>query len=151
MARGQRKVKMKVTLKKDTYNYFKNLIEGDGQRLIESWIGFIEHDTDFNIWGELYNKVVEEVEFSSAQMVAKLLRGEIEIEKEKEATRFVCYKKVCGYTYKRRYYGTAEEVSTGIRATWYDTGISHDERQMEALETLGWTRISLEQAQKEDK
>lgn len=141
---------MKVTLKKDTYNYFKNLIEGDGQRLIESWKEYIEYDRDFSIWGELYNKVVEEVEFSSAQMVAKLLRGEIEIEKEKP-TRFVFYKNTFGSSGKRRYYGTAEETNKGIKATWYDTGISHDERQMEALETLGWTKISLEQAQKEDK
>lgn len=139
---------MKVTLKKDTYNYFKNLLEGDGQRLIESWKEYIEHDTDFNIWGELYNKVVEEVEFSSAQMVAKLLRGKIEIEEKKEPTRFVFYKKLGG---KRRYYGVFEEVTTGIKATWYDTGLSYDERCMKALEQLSWTKISLEQAIEDDK
>lgn len=142
---------MKVTLTKDTYEYFKDLIEGDGQRLIESWKQYIDYDMDFSIWGELYNKVVEEVEFSSAQMVAKLLRGEIEIEEKKEPTRFVFYKKLGGFTSERRYYGTAKEVKSGLEATWYDTGLSHDERHMEALETLGWTKISLEQAQKEDK
>lgn len=139
---------MKVTLTKDTYNYFKDLIEGDGQRLIESWQEFIEHDTDFSIWGELYNKVVEEVEFSSAQMVAKLLRGEIEIKEKEEPTRFTFYKKQGG---ERRYYGAFEEVTTGIKATWYDKGLSYDERQMEALETLGWKKISLEQAIEDDK
>lgn len=66
---------MKVTLTKDTYEYFKDLIEGDGQRLIESWKEYIDDDIDFNYWGNLYQKVAEEVEYSSAQMVAKLLRG----------------------------------------------------------------------------
>lgn len=143
---------MKVTLTKDTYEYFKDLIEGDGQRLIESWKEFIENNIDFTIWHELYTKVVEEVEFSSAQMVAKLLRGEIEIEEKKEPTRFVFYKER-GFTGSkvRRYYGSVNEVTEGIEATWYDNGFGQDERHMEALETLGWTKISLEQAQKEDK
>ncbi|QWY14633.1 hypothetical protein [Lactococcus phage PLG-II] len=141
---------MKVTLKKDTYNYFKNLIEGSGRKLIEEWKSFTEYGKNSDYWSALYDKTYKEAEFSSAQMVAKLLRGEIEIEKE-EATRFVFYKNVCGSVSERRYYGTAEEVDKGIRATWYDTGFSHDERQMEALETLGWKKISLEQAQKEDK
>lgn len=79
---------MKVTLTKDTYEYFKDLIEGDGQRLIESWKEYIDDDTDYKFWQDLYTKVVNEVEFSSAQMVAKLLRGEIEIKKE-APTRFV--------------------------------------------------------------
>lgn len=75
---------MKATVEKYTYEYFKELIEGDGQRLIESWKRYIDYDTDSIHWQELYTKVVNEVEFSSAQMVAKLLRGEIEIEEKKE-------------------------------------------------------------------
>lgn len=142
---------MKVTLKKDTYNYFKNLIEGNGRELIEEWKSFDEYGKNSDYWSDLYDKTYKEAEFSSAQMVAKLLRGEIEIKKE-EATRFVFYKEG-GYVGSkvRRYYGSATEVDKGIKATWYDTGISHDERQMEALKTLGWTKISLEQAQLEDK
>lgn len=139
---------MKVTLTKDTYEYFKDLIEGDGQRLIESWKEYIDDDTDYKFWQDLYTKIVNEVEFSSAQMVAKLLRGEIEIEEKKEPTRFVFYKNQGG---KRRYYGAFEEVTTGIKATWYDTGLSFDERQMKALEQLAWTKISLEQAIADDK
>lgn len=139
---------MKVTLTKDTYEYFKDLIEGDGQRLIESWKEYIDDDIDFNYWGNLYRKVAEEVEYSSAQMVAKLLRGEIEIEEKEGPARFVYYKKQGG---KRRYYGAYEEVTTGITATCYDTGVSYDERCMEALEQLSWTKISLEQAIADDK
>ena len=52
---------------------------------------------------------------------------------------------------KRRYYGAFKEVNNGLEATWYDTGLSLEERQMEALETLGWTKTSLKQARKEDK
>lgn len=138
---------MKVTVNKDTYKYFKDLLEDDGQRLIESWKEYIEDDLDLIFWGELFKKVANEVEYSSAQMVAKLLRGEIEIEQE-GPTRFVFYKNQGG---KRRYYGAFKDVNNGLEATWYDTGFSLEERQMEALETLGWTKISLEQAQKEDK
>lgn len=138
---------MKVTLKKDTYNYFKNLIEGTGQELIEEWQSYIEHSKNSDYWSALYDKTYKEAEFSSAQMVAKLFRGEIEIEKEKP-TRFVYYKKLGG---KRRYYGAFEEVDTGIKATWYDTGISYDERCMKSLEQLSWTKISLEQAIEDDK
>lgn len=142
---------MKVILKKDTYNYFKNLIEGSGRELIEEWKSYIDYGKNSDYWSDLYDKTYKEAEFSSAQMVAKLLRGEIEIEKE-EATRFVYYKE-CGYgaSKVRRYYGTAQETKYAISATWYDTGLSHDERHMEALEALGWTKISLEQAQVEDK
>lgn len=84
-------------------------------------------------------------------MVAKLLRGKIEIEEKKDPTRFVFYKNTIDSGNARRYYGTAEEVKEGIKATWYDTGLSHDERQMEALKTLGWKKISLEQAIEDDK
>lgn len=141
---------MKATVNKETYKYFKDLLEDDGQRLIESWKEYIEDNLYLVFWSELLNKVANEVEYSSAQMVAKLLRGEIEIEQE-EPTRFVFYKNTFDSSGKRRYYGSAEETNKGIKATWYDTGISHDERHMEALETLGWTKISLEQAQLEDK
>lgn len=143
---------MKVTLKKDTYEYFKDLIECDGQRLIESWEEYIDDDTDFIHWQELYAKVINEVAFSSALMVAKLLRGEIEIEEKKEPKRFVFYKER-GFTGSkvRRYYGSVNEVTEGIEATWYDEGLLYDERQMEALKILGWKKISLEQAQKDDK
>lgn len=139
---------MKVTLKKDTYNYFKDLLEDDGQRLIESWKEYIDDGTDCKFWYDIFTKVVNEVGSGSAQMVAKLLRGEIEIEEKKEPTRFVFYKKQGG---KRRYYGAFEEVTTGIKATWYDTGLSFDEQHMKALEQLAWTKISLEQAIADDK
>lgn len=142
---------MKVTLKKDTYNYFKNLIEGSGRELIEEWKSFDEYGKNSDYWSALYDKTYKEAEFSSAQMVAKLLRGEIEIKKE-EATRFVYYKeRGIGSGNGRRYYGSAQETKDAFSATWYDTGISDDERHMKALETLGWTKISLEQAQLEDK
>lgn len=138
---------MKVTVNKDTYKYFKDLLKDDGQRLIESWKEYIEDDLDLIFWGELFKKVANEVEYSSAQMVAKLLRGEIELEQE-APTRFVYYKNLGR---KRRYYGSAQETDKAISATWYDTGLSHDERQMEALETLGWKKIALSKAQQEDK
>lgn len=143
---------MKVTLKKDTYNYFKNLIEGSGRKLIEEWKSYIDYDKNSDYWNDLYDKTYKEAEFSSAQMVAKLLRGEIEIEEKKEPTRFVFYKERGFIGSKvRRYYGSVNEATEGSKATWYDKGFSQDERHMEALETLGWKKISLEQAQKEDK
>lgn len=151
MARSQRRIKVKVTVNKDTYKYFKDLLEDNGQRLIESWKEYIEDDLDLIFWRELFNKVANEAEYSSAQMVAKLLRGEIEIEQE-EPTRFVYYKER-GFTGSkvRRYYGSVHETAKALEATWYDTGLSHDERQMEALETLGWKKIALSKAQQEDK
>lgn len=138
---------MKVTVSKETYDYFKKLLDGSGQKLIENWQHYINYGKETIYWNGLYDKVYKEVGFSSAQMVAKLLRGEIELEKP-DQTRFVFYKKQAG---KRRYYGAFEEVTTATKATWYNTELSHDERQMEALETLGWIKISLEQAQEEDK
>ena len=138
---------MKVKVNKGTYEYFKDLLEDDGQRLIESWKEYIEADIDFIFWQELYAKVINEVSYSSAQMVAKLLRGEIEVQLE-SPTRFVYYKT---YGRKRRYYGSAEEVDKGIKATWYDTGNSYDEGHMKALETLGWFKIPLDEAIEQDK
>lgn len=137
---------MKAKVSKETYEYFKDLIEGDGQRLVESWKEYIEDDTDYKFWQELYAEVINEIEFSSAQMVAKLLRGEIKL--TQEVTRFVYYKT---FGHKRRYYGSAEEVDKGIKATWYDTGNQLDEEHMEALETLGWNKIPLNEAIEEDK
>lgn len=152
MARRQRRTEMKVTVNKETYEYFKDLIEGNGQRLIESWKEYIDDDVDFKCWGDLLQAVATKVEYSSAQMVAKLLRGEIKIEEKKEPTRFVYYKER-GFTGNkvRRYYGSMHETAKAIDATWYDTRLSHDERQMEALETLGWKKITLSEAQQEDK
>lgn len=142
---------MKVIVSKDTYEYFRELIAGDGQRLIENWREYIENDTHFKFWGELYGKVIGEVELSSAQMVAKLLRGEIEIEEKKEPTRFVYYKeRGIGSGNGRRYYGGARETDEALGATHYKHGISHDERHMSALETLGWTKITLDEAIVED-
>lgn len=138
---------MKVTVSKDTYDYFTNLLESNGQRLIESWKKYIEEGYEYSIWFELYNEVASEVEFNSAQMVAKLLRGEIELEQE-APKRFVYFKNFGG---KRRYYGSAEEVDKGIKASWYDTGDPKDEEHMKALETLGWYKIPLDEAIEEDK
>lgn len=139
---------MKVTVNKEAYEYFKDLIEGDGQRLIESWKEYIDDDVDFEYWSDLFQTVGKVVEYSSAQMVAKLLRGEIKLEEKKEPTRFVYFKSLGR---KRRYYGSAEEVDKGISATWYDTGNQKDEEQMKALETLGWHKIPLNEAIEEDK
>lgn len=138
---------MKVTLTKDPHDYFTKLLGGTEQQLIEAYQDYIDKDLNISMWGELYNKVANKVGFSSAQMVAKLFRGEIEIKKE-APTRFVFYKKQGS---KRRYYGALEEVKEGIKATWYDTRLSFDKRQMKALEQLNWTKISLEQAIEDDK
>lgn len=136
---------MKVTVSEKTYNYFKGLLDGDGQRLIEDWKEYVEDDLEYSFWEELYEEVANEVGYSSAQMVAKLLRGEIKL--TREATRFVYYKNLGR---KRRYYGSAEEVDKGIKATWYDTGNQRDEEHMKALATLGWHKIPLNEAVEED-
>lgn len=138
---------MKAKVSRNTYKYFKDLLEDDGQRLIESWKEYIDDDLDYNFWNELFNIVANEVKYSSAQMVAKLLRGEIEIEQQ-EPTCFVYFKSLGR---KRRYYGSAEEVDKGISATWYDTGNPKDKEEMKALETLGWHKIPLDEAIEEDK
>ena len=143
---------MKVKLSKETYNYFKDLIKGNGRELIESWQSYIEHGKESSYWNGLYDEVYKEVDFSSAQMVANLLRGEIKLEEKKEPTRFVYFKER-GFTGNkvRRYYGSVRETDEALEATWYDTDLSHDERQMEALETLGWKKIALSKAIEEDK
>lgn len=64
-------------------NISKDLIEGDGRRLIESWKEYIDDDVDFKYWGDLFQAVATKVEYSSAQMVAKLLRDEIKLEEKK--------------------------------------------------------------------
>lgn len=99
---------------------------------------------------EAFQEIKEKAHKSVKEIVLALVKNELHLASN-EPTRFVYYKECGGGSSKvRRYYGSARETDAAITATWYDTGCGRDEEHMKALETLGWTKISLNEAHKED-
>lgn len=144
---------MIIEVSKKTKEYIDKIREGGDAELIlayHKWmcesLGF-EHRTEID---EAFQEIKSKACKSAKEVVLALVKGELKLTTNKQ-TRFVYYKeRGSGSNKIRRYYGSAHETREAFAASWYDTGYAKDEEHMKALETLGWTKISLDEARKED-
>lgn len=144
---------MIIEVSKKTKKYIDEIREGGDAELILAYHKWMSESLDFEQRTELdkaFQEIKNKARKSAKEIVLSLIRYELRLVSY-EPTRFVYYKeRGHGDDKIRRYYGRARETDTATSATWYDTGFSHDERHMQALETLGWTKIPLDEARKED-
>lgn len=124
----------------EAYSYFsKRLLINDGS-LVEDWRNYCNgtiNKFDRKHWEELYGKVGFNCGYRSAGMVMKLIAQEITLEVERPK-KFVFYK--VRLDDSKRYYGEFIETGFPAGASKYEAKNEEDEKQMEALEALGWTK-----------
>ena len=124
----------------EAYSYFsKRLLINDGS-LVEDWRNYCDgtiNRFDRKHWVELYDKIGLTCNFRSSAMVMKLIAQEITLEVERPK-KFVFYK--IKIDDNKRYYGDFIETTFPAGASKYEVGDAKDEEQMEALESLGWTK-----------
>lgn len=129
---------VEVTL--EAYNYFSKLLITNDGSLVEDWRGYC-NGTLLHVhrvhWEELYGKVGFNCDYRSAGMVMKLIAQEITLEVERPK-KFVFYK--VRLDDSKRYYGEFIETGFTAGASKYEAKNEEDEKQMEALEALGWTK-----------